>query len=166
MRMRVNRLVYVLIGAALAAGLLVSVFQQPESRLAASDDCYGPCASVTALSLSSPVVIDGIEQFERFSVNVRAGTPGTGVPTGSVVVESGTKILCSIDLNRYRYRYRYRGMSSCSPAATALARGRYEIVAHYSGSNIFEPSTSNTKTLTVLEFPWPPWHWLEGRPRP
>ena len=32
MRMRVNRLVYVLMGAALVVGLLVSVFERPESQ--------------------------------------------------------------------------------------------------------------------------------------
>lgn len=142
MRMRVNRLVYVLMGAALVVGLLVSVFERPESRLAASEDCYGICASVTALSLSSPTVTYGNEQVVRFRVKVRAGTPGTGGPTGYVVVESGTKILCSI--------YLHRGMGGCSPAATALKRGPHQIVAQYSGNKNFKPSTSNPETLTVL----------------
>ena len=142
MRMRVNRLVYVLIGAALAVGLLVSAFARPEPRLTASEDCYGLCPSVTALSLSSSTVTYGDEQVEKFSVKVSAGAPGTGVPTGYVVVESGTKILCSIHL--------YRGKGSCSPAAKALARGSYEIVAYYSGDKNFKPSTSSRKTLTVL----------------
>ena len=142
MRMRVNRLVYVLIGAALAVGLLLSVFVRPESRLAASEDCYGLCPSATALSLSSSTVTYGNEQVEKFSVKVSAGAPGTGVPTGYVVVESGTKILCSIHL--------YRGTGSCSPAVKVLARGSYKIVAHYSGDKNFKPSTSSRKTLTVL----------------
>ena len=144
MRMRVNRLVYVLMGAALVVGLLVSVFERPESRLAASEDCYGICASVTALSLSSPTVTYGNEQVVRFRVKVRAGTPGTGGPTGYVVVESGTKILCSI--------YLHRGMGGCSPAATALKRGPHQIVAQYSGNKNFKPSTSNPETLIVLRY--------------
>lgn len=142
MRMRVNRLVYVLIGAALAVGLLVSVFVRPEARLAASEDCYGLCPSVTALSLSSATVIYGNEQIEKFSVKVSAGVHGTGVPTGAVAMESGTKILCSIRL--------YHGKGNCSPAAKALTRGSYKIVAHYSGNKNFRPSTSSRKTLTVL----------------
>jgi hypothetical protein len=97
---------------------------------------------VTALSLSSSTVIFGKEQVEKFSVKVSAVAPGTGVPTGYVVVESGTKILCVIHL--------HRGKGSCSPAAWALARGSYKIVAHYSGDTNFKPSTSNTETLTVL----------------
>jgi len=142
MRMRVNRLVYVLMGAALFVGLLVSVFVRPEPTLTASEDCYGLCPSVTALSLSSSTVTYGHEQVEKFSVKVRAGAPGTGVPTGHVVVESGIKILCRI--------YLYRGMGSCSPAAKALARGPYEIVAQYSGNTSFRPSTSNLRTFLVL----------------
>lgn len=142
MRARMNRLVYVLLGAALAVGLLVSAFVRPEPKLAASEDCYGLCASVTVLSLSSSTVTSGNEQFERFSVKVTAGAPGTGTPTGYVVVESETKILCSIHL--------YRGTGICSPAARALARGSYKIVAHYDGDKNFKPSTSSPRTLTVL----------------
>ena len=142
MRVRVNRLVYVLIGAALAVGLLVSAFVRPEAKLTASEDCYGLCPSVTALSLSSSTVTYGNELFEKFSVKVTAGAPGTGVPTGYVGVESGTKILCITHL--------HRGTGSCSPAAWALARGSYKVVAHYSGDMNFKPSTSSRKTLTVL----------------
>jgi hypothetical protein len=140
--MRVSRLVYGLMGAALVVSLLVSVFVRPESTLTASEDCYGLCPSVTALSLSSSTVTYGNEQVEKFSVKVSAGAHGTGVPTGHVVVEFGTKILCSI--------YLYRGMGSCSPAAKALARGLYEIVAQYSGNTNFKPSTSSLKTFLVL----------------
>jgi hypothetical protein len=142
MRVSFNRLVYVFLGAALAVGLLVSTLVRPEAKLTASEDCYGLCLSVTALSLSSSTVTYGNEQVEKFSVKVTAGAPGTGLPTGYVGVESGTKILCSIHL--------YRGTSSCSPAAGALMRGSYEIVAHYSGDRNFKPSTSSRKALTVL----------------
>jgi len=142
MRTRINRLVCVLLGAALAVGLLVSAFVRPEPRLAASEDCYGLCASVTVLSLSSSTVTYGNEHVEKFSVKVTAGAPGTGVPTGYVGVESGTKILCSIHL--------YRGTGSCSPAANALAAGSYKIAAHYPGDKNFKPSTSSWRTLTVL----------------
>jgi Bacterial Ig-like domain (group 3) len=142
MRLRVNRLVYVLIGAALAVGLLLSAFVKPQPRLTASEDCYGLCPSVTVLSLSSSTVTYGDEQAEEFSVKVTASAPGTGVPTGYVLVESGTKILCSIHL--------YRGTGSCSPAAKALARGSHKIVASYSGDRNFKPSTSSMETLTVL----------------
>jgi len=158
MRMRVNRLLYVLIGAALAAGLLVTVLVRPEPRLAGSENCYGVCQhqpgkpheknrhenpSVTELWLSSSTVTYGDEGDETFSVKVRAGVPGTGVPTGYVVVESWGQALCSIHL--------YRGKGSCSPADWALGPGRHEIVAHYGGDENFKPSTSGTQTLTVVK---------------
>jgi hypothetical protein len=142
MRPRINRLVYLLIGAALAAGLLVSLLVRPEPRLVSSENCYGLCPSVTTLWLSSSTIIYGNEQYEKFSVKVTGGAPGTGVPTGSMVVESGSKILCSIQL--------YRGTGSCSPVARSLTRGSYLIVAHYSGDKNFMPSTSSPKSLTVL----------------
>ena len=142
MRMRVNRLIYVLVGSALLAGLLVSGFVRPQPTLAASQDCYGVCPSVTALSLSSSTVAYGNQQVEKFRVRVGAGTPGTGRPAGYVVVQSGKKILCTT--------YLHRGMGSCSPVTQALKLGRHQIVAHYSGNKNFKPSTSNPETLTVL----------------
>ena len=100
--------------------------------------------SVTALSLSSSTVSFGDEQAVKFSVKLSAGSPGTGVPSGYVAVESGTRLLCSIHVY-------HRGRGSCSPAARALAPGSYRIVAHYSGNrHYFKPSTSRPKTLTVL----------------
>jgi peptidase E len=144
MRMRVNRLVYMLMGAALLVGLLVSGFVRAEPTLTAAEDCYGLCSSVTALSLSSSTVAYGNQQVEKFRVKVRAGTPGTGGPAGYVVVESGTKFLCAI--------YLHRGMGSCSPVTKALKLGPHQIVAHYSGNKNFKPSTSNPETLTVLRY--------------
>ena len=140
--MRLNRLLFLLIGAALAAGLLVSVFVRPEPSLTASEDCYGLCPSVTALSLLSSTVTYGDEHAEKFSVKVTARAPGTGVPTGHVVVESGGKFLCNT--------YLYLGMGSCSPAAEALARGSYKIVAYYSGDKNFKPSRSRMEPLIVI----------------
>ena len=137
-----NRLLYVLIGSVLAAGLLTSVLVRPQPRLTASESCYGPCSSVTVLSLSKATVNYGNEHAEKFRVTVSSSTAGTGVPTGDVAVESGTKILCSIRLSR--------GHGSCSPTARALAPGSHKIVAHYSGNTNLNPSTSSKKTLTVL----------------
>ena len=49
MRFRFTRLVYVLIGATLGVGLLVSALVQPQPTLAASQTCYGVCPSVTTI---------------------------------------------------------------------------------------------------------------------
>jgi hypothetical protein len=120
----------------------VSALVRPEPKLTASENCYGLCPSVTVLSLSTATVAYGNEQVEKFTVKVSAGAPGTGVPTGSVVVESGTKILCSIHL--------HRGTGSCSSAPKALAPGSYKVAAYYGGDKNFKPSTSNPEILIVL----------------
>ena len=98
MRMRVNRLVYVLLGAALLA-LARQRLHTTRAHARRLRGLLWTLPSVTALSLSSSTVTYGNEQVEKFSVKVSAGSPGTGVPTGYVVVESGTKILCSIHLS-------------------------------------------------------------------
>src|ERR1700722_9949649 len=137
--MPLNRLVYVVIGAALAIGLLVSAYVQPEPRLTASGDCYGLCRSVTTMSLSRSTVTYRHEQAEKFSVDVSAGIHGTSLPAGSVVVTSKARVLCHILL--------HRGRGSCSPAARALRPGSHEIVAHYRGNKNFKHSRSSRKTL-------------------
>ena len=87
--------------------------------------------------MSRSMVIDGNEQIEKFGVRVSADSPGMGVPTGDVVVESGTKALCTIHL--------IGGEGSCSPTARALAPGRYVIVAYYEGDTNFMPSTGRAE---------------------
>jgi len=143
-RMPLNRLLYVLIGTALAVGVLVSVLVRPQPRLAASQACYGACPGMTttALSLSRPTVAYGSEEDVKFTVSVSADDPGTGVPAGSVTVESGTTILCSIRL--------HRGKGSCSPRARALPPGQAEIVASYAGNRHFSSSVSSQEALLVV----------------
>jgi len=131
----------VLIGAALAAGLLVSTLVQPQPTLAASQTCYGVCPSVTAITLSSSTVTYGNEEDLKFTAHVTSD-PATAVPTGEVIVVSRDTILCVIHLSA--------GTGSCSPAAKVLAPGKHRIVAYYTGDANFNPSTSNRATLTVL----------------
>ena len=141
MRKAGNRLILALLGAALAAGLLTSVFVRPQAALTAAEVCYGTCpASVTELFLSTDFVFYGHEHSLRFEVRVR-GERDNGVPSGQVVVEAGTKVLCTIHLSD--------GMGECSPSSHALQPGFYAIRAHYSGPN-FRSSTSFERTLIVL----------------
>jgi hypothetical protein len=136
-----NRLILALLGAALAAGLLTSVYVRPQSALTASEVCYGTCpASVTELFLSTDFVFYGHEHTLRFEARVR-GERDDATPTGQVVVEAGKKVLCTIHLSD--------GMGECSPSSHALKPGFYAILAHYSGPN-FAPSTSFERTLIVL----------------
>ena len=141
MRIRVNKLVYLPVGGALGAGLLVSAFVLPQPKLAASQDCYGACRSATAMSLSRSTVTDGRESLEEFRVRVSVEAPGTGRATGAVDVAAGRRILCRFDLSD--------GAGHCSLGERELAPGSYEIEAHYNGDANHDPSTSGREHLTV-----------------
>jgi hypothetical protein len=143
MRLRASKFVYLPIGGALAAGLLTSAIVLPQAKLAASQDCYGVCASATSLSLSRSSVAENTERLEEFSVRVSAGAGRTGVPTGSVAVELGDHTVCRIHLND-------AGEGACGLASDQLAPGSYELAAHYSGDSNFIPSTSREEHLSVL----------------
>jgi Bacterial Ig-like domain (group 3) len=143
MRIRVSKLVYLPIGGALGAGLLVSAFVLPKPQLAASQDCYGSCRSATALTLSRSTVTYGRQSLVEFRVRVTADDPANGKPTGSVDVDAGSRVLCRFDLSDAAGR--------CSLADRELAPGSYEIEAHYSGDADLDPSTSGREHLVVLK---------------
>jgi hypothetical protein len=143
MRLRASKFVYLPIGGALAAGLLTSAIVLPQAKLAASQDCYGVCASATSLSLSRSSVAENTQRLEQFSVRVSAGAGRTGVPTGSVAVELGVHVVCRIHLND-------AGEGACGLASDQLAPGSYELAAHYSGDTNFTASTSRQQHLSVL----------------
>src|SRR5215469_8396548 len=83
MRMLVIRLFYVLVGAALVAGVVISAIDGPESTLVAAETCYGACPSLTALSLSTPTVTYGSEQAVVFRVVVAAGPGSSAAGAGA-----------------------------------------------------------------------------------
>ena len=91
----------------------------PENLLVLRNRRFG--GTVTEVRLSRSAVFYGHEQAVKFRVRVSADSPGMGVPTGNVVVESATKTLCTIRL--------IRGAGTCSPVARALRPGRYMVVA-------------------------------------
>lgn len=137
-----NRLVFVILSAALSAGLATSVLVRPQPALTASDECYGPCRTVTELFLSSVFVIYGHEEAEHFEVMVTADHRRSGIPPGEVLVESRARVLCTIHLRFGRGR--------CSLSARELRPGLHDIVAHYIAKNGFESSRSREMTLIVL----------------
>jgi Bacterial Ig-like domain (group 3) len=141
-----NRLVLVVLAAALAAGLLTSVLVRPQSKLTAAQECYGTCRSATALFLSSVFVVYGREEDEHFEVMVNADARGSGIPAGQVVVESGSRVLCTIHL--------HSGRGMCSLTAKELTPGLHDIVAHFTGTNGFTSSRSREVTLIVLRHPF------------
>jgi hypothetical protein len=141
MRMRVSKLVYLPVGGALAAGLLTSAIVLPQSKLAASQECYSACSSTTALSVSRATVNLGAERAEQFSVSVGAGTDRTAVPSGEVTVQIGPHVVCRAHLSAAR--------GACSLGSRQLAPGSYVVAAHYSGDANFKPSTSRGRHFTV-----------------
>ncbi len=132
------------VGGALAAGLITSAFVLPQSKLAASQECYSACGSATSLSLSRAAVTVNAERLEEFSVRVGAGggADSPEAPTGSVTVQIGPHVVCRVHLSE--------GQGECSLASEQLVPGSYELAAHYSGDLNFRPSTSREKHLTVL----------------
>lgn len=141
MSIGISRLVYVLIAVALAVGLLTSYLVRSKPTLAASASCYGLCSSSTSISPSKAQFSYGSEQIEKFDVKV-AGTQGSGVPAGRVVVEAGSSTLCTIHL--------YHGAGHCSLSATELRPGRHYALAHYDGNASFDPSNSKRVSFYVL----------------
>ncbi|MFZ2056504.1 MAG: Ig-like domain repeat protein, partial [Acidimicrobiales bacterium] len=96
----------------------------------------------TALSLSRTTVAFRTEQSERFTAQV-AVPAGMAYASGTVVVTSGSRSLCTITL--------IRGKGTCSLTATELPVGSYQISARYEGSNELKASTSPGKKLVVTK---------------
>ena len=143
MRIRVNKLVYLPVGGALGAGLLVSAFVVPQPKLSASQDCYSACRSATSLSLSRSTVGVGNGSDVEFRVKVTGEAFGTAKPTGSVDVETDGRVLCHFHLSG--------GAGRCSLGDKELAAGSYEIAAHYSGDDALDPSISRREHLEVTK---------------
>jgi len=98
--------------------------------------------TTSALSLSDGVATFGHEQHVKFSA--RVGVPrGMSQTPGTVLVKSGSKRLCVIDL--------VHGKGSCSLGASELLVGRYSISAQYQGSNKLQVSVSRKQTLTITK---------------
>jgi hypothetical protein len=98
-------------------------------------------ATTTALTLSATSVRVGHEQNERLTATVTPAVSGTPAPTGTVTVKAGTTTVCTITLAS--------GKGSCTPTASKLAVGTYQLTASYPGVPPYAASTSPAKTLTV-----------------
>jgi hypothetical protein len=141
MHVRLNKFVYLPLGGALGAGLLVSALVAPQPKLAASENCYGVCSSTSTLSLTKSAVIYGKEAVESFSVTVTGNDEGSGKPTGLVEVDAGSRPLCRFDLSN--------GAGHCSIGNKALPPATYSVRAFYSGNANFRASFSGIKRLEV-----------------
>jgi hypothetical protein len=97
-------------------------------------------ATTTAISLSAGSVVYGHEQSQQVSVKVSAGS---GIPTGTVTVKSGTATVCTIKLTG--------GGGSCDLPATRFAAGTVTLAAAYAGPAWFAASTSPPGSFTVIK---------------
>jgi hypothetical protein len=110
---------------------------------AQSPTCYSTCPPQVDLKETFHVLHVGAEEIEVFSVRVGPGVIGAdNTPTGTVAIEAGSTVLCTIIL--------FRGRGSCSPGADALPAGHYEVVANYSGDSSFSPAQSRPRQLEVI----------------
>jgi hypothetical protein len=142
MHVRLNKLVYLPLGGALGAGLLVTAFVAPQPKLAASEKCYGVCNSATHLSLSRSTVTVGQEAVVQFRATVTGNLVGSGKPAGLVEVDAGSRPLCHFYLSN--------GAGHCTVGNRALPPASYNVRAFYSGNANFGASWSNTDRLEVL----------------
>ena len=99
----------------------------------------GKAPTTTRLALSAGSVKYGNEQSERLTVRVVPRF--SGVPAGTVIVRAGSVVVCSISL--------VSSAGSCTPAASKLAAGSYQLVASYVGSANFIASASAKLSLSV-----------------
>jgi large repetitive protein len=99
-----------------------------------------PAPTRTLLTVTTPTIVLG--QSAKLKVVVKPVT-GSGLPTGSVTVNEGTKVLGTATLAVTN------GVEQAKITLTGLALGSQSLTATYGGSAAFATSTSLTTTLTV-----------------
>jgi hypothetical protein len=101
----------------------------------------------TTTTLTSSVNPSTYGQSVTLTASVAPATPSFGVPGGTVTFTDGTATLGTVPLAA-------DGAHGTATLATAsLDAGAHAIRAHYSGSPVFDPSTSSTLTQTVAKAP-------------
>jgi len=100
--------------------------------------------TTSSLSLSRGAVAYGSEQRVIFTARVTAPS-GLSPAGGVVVVSTGSKRLCVIDL--------VRGKGSCALTASELAVGSHMISALYQGSSQLQGSSAPGRLLVVTKAP-------------
>jgi hypothetical protein len=144
MRIMQPRTGFLVVSAALLATGLSSMALAAQNQPSAPA-CYGTCASSFPwLTQASTLISFGHEELQVFHVTVGPTFAGRPAPTGTVVIKSGSTILCTIVLTA-------RG-GSCSPSPDALPPGFQTVRGYYSGDSNFAPSVSNAKTFKVSRF--------------
>ena len=98
-------------------------------------------ASTTRLTPRTAKLIYGDEQTGHLSATVTS--PKGGTPTGTVTVTTGKAKVCTIRLRS--------GTGTCTPPATLLPAGKYQLTATYHGDTNYVVSSSAPSSLTVTK---------------
>lgn len=89
---------------------------------------------VTTTSLTSSLNPSAFRQAVTFTATVGSASSGTlGIPTGTVTFKNGTTVLATVPMN---------ASGRATFTTVDLPKGTHAIVAVYSGSNPYAPSTS------------------------
>lgn len=149
MRIMQPRIGFLLVVAALIATGVSSMAVAAQSEPSQSV-CYGVCTGTTPTSTylteSTKLVAKGRENIQVFHATVRPAALGVSqIPTGVVVVKSGSTTVCTMVLSG--------GRGSCSPSPDALPAGFISVRGFYSGDSTFAGSISNVQTFLVEAIP-------------
>jgi hypothetical protein len=110
---------------------------RPAQSLPLNVTVQSAATSVT-LSVSPAKVTYGDEQVARVTVRV---TARGGVPTGSVIVQSGATTICTIALSH--------GAGSCTLGAHQLKAGSQPLIARYGGDKSDDGSSSTVQKIAI-----------------
>jgi Bacterial Ig-like domain (group 3) len=142
MRIRQPRIGIALVSAALLTTGATSTMFAAQAQ-AQGPTCYSVCPPRVDLKVTFRVLHVGAEEIEDFSVRVGPDVIGSrNTPTGTVTIKADSTVLCTITL--------VNGRGSCSPSASALPAGNYEVVASYSGDSNFSPASSLPQELRIV----------------
>jgi hypothetical protein len=112
-----------------------------------------PATTTTTLSVTPSSSSSNDESSVSLTATVTSGT--TGAPTGSIVVQNGGAVICTIgDLRAVGPN----AATGTCPALgnTALAAGSYSLTANYGGDGNYQSSISSAQSLTISSTPSTP----------
>jgi hypothetical protein len=138
-------------GETLAVTAIVTALYSPDTATFApsqgkSSGVVVAASTSASLSTSKPSGTWGAEQAILFTGSVASTEPGsTGTPTGSITVEHGATVICTIQLPSGS------DTGTCSPGPTGLAPGTDEAVtAIYDGDTNFSASAASAPVTETI----------------
>lgn len=114
--------------------------------VAASAALAGTALAGTSTSLALGVAAADYGQESDEVLSVTVTTTGTAAPTGTVTISAGSSAVCAITLAAVSAT---TAGGECSPLASELTPGSYQLTAAYSGDSANAASISPAAALTV-----------------